>query len=251
MNITLGIDIGGTAIKAALVDTQTGRIIDNHLKIPTPSESSPNNILSVVQDLVKHFNWHGLIGCAFPGVIIDQVIKTSANLHKSCINTNLSALIQNATGCPTWTLNDADSAAFSEILFGSAQGFKGSGLMITIGTGIGSALFYNGNLFPNTELGHLIINGTVAETIVSAAVIKKENLSWELWSERFNQYLTYVHSLFWPQLIILGGGISKEFNQFGHLLNIPADILPAKFQNYSGIVGAALAATKNLESIRR
>lgn len=246
MQTILGVDIGGSGIKGALINVQTGQLIGARLKIPTPSISSPENLVLVIKDLVTHFNWSGVIGCTFPGVIVNQVIKTSANLNKDCINTNLSTLITQATNCQTWMLNDADAAAHAEIAFGSARNFNGSGLMITIGTGLGSALFYNKTLFPNTELGHLLMNGTKAETTASAASIVRESLSWELWANRFNNYLQYLHSLFWPQLIILGGGISRDFNQFQHFLNIPAEIIPAKFQNHAGIVGAALAARSAL-----
>lgn len=249
MQIILGIDIGGSGIKGALINIKKGQLVGARLKIPTPSISSPENLVIVIKDLVNHFNWSGIIGCTFPGVIINQVIKTSANLNKECINTNLSNLITKATKCPTWMLNDADAAAHAEIAFGSAKNFNGSGMMITIGTGLGSALFYNKILFPNTELGHLLMNGTKAEITASAAAIVRESLSWEIWGNRFNSYLQYVHSLFWPQLIILGGGISRNFDQFQHFLNIPTKIIPAKFQNYAGIIGAALAADLALKPI--
>lgn len=248
MQTILGVDIGGSGIKGALINIRTGQLIGSRLKIATPEISSPSNIILVIKDLVRHFNWKGTIGCTFPGVIINQVIKTSANLNKGCIDVNLSKLIKEATGCPTWTLNDADAAAYAELSFGSAQNFKGSGLMITIGTGLGSALFFNKTLMPNTELGHLLMNGIKAEMNASAAAIVRETLSWELWAKRFNDYLHYVHSLFWPELIILGGGISRDFVQFKHFLDIPAQIIPAKFQNHAGIIGAALCAHKAMRS---
>lgn len=246
MKITLGIDIGGSAIKGALINIETGELVSKRLKIPTPQESSIDNIILVIQDILKHFDWSGIIGCTFPGVILEQTIKTSSNLNKSCINVNLKEHIKEATGLNAWIINDADAAALAEIQFGSGKGFQGSGLMITIGTGLGSAFFYNGKIFPNTELGHLIINDTIAEARTSAAAMENENLSWEAWAARFNQYLNYVHSLFWPQRIILGGGLSKEFSRFSHLLKVPAELMPAQFHNHSGIIGSALAAYQKL-----
>lgn len=248
MQTILGIDIGGSGIKGALINIKTGELLGSRLKIATPEISSPTNIIEVIQNLVKHFSWKGTIGCTFPGVIIKQVIKTSANLHKSCIDVNLSKMIEEATGCTTWTLNDADAAAYAELSFGSAQNFKGSGLMITIGTGLGSALFFNKTILPNTELGHIILNGIKGETYASAAAIVRESLSWENWGKRFNEYLHYIHSLLWPELIILGGGISRDFIQFKHFLDIPAQVVPAKFYNHAGIIGAALAAHKAMRS---
>lgn len=248
MQIILGVDIGGSGIKGALINIRTGQLITSRLKIPTPKISSPHNLILVIKDLVTHFNWKGAIGCTFPGVVINQIIKTSANLDKSCINSNLSKLIKETTGCNTWILNDADAAAHAELSFGCAQNFKGSGLMITIGTGLGSALFCNKTLIPNTELGHLIMNGIKAEAHASAAAIVRESLSWELWGIRLNDYLNYVHSLFWPELIILGGGISRDFFQYKHYLNVPTTLIPAKFQNHAGIIGAALSAHKAMRS---
>jgi len=249
MQTILGIDIGGSGVKGALINIKTGHLIGSRLKIATPQVSSPSNLVSVIEDLVKHFKWRGTIGCTFPGVIVNQIIKTSANLDKSCIGTNLSKLIKEATACPTWTLNDADAAAHAELSFGSAQNFKGSGLMITIGTGLGSALFFNKTLMPNTELGHLIMDGKKAEMIASAAAIVRESLSWTDWTKRLNDYLTYVHSLFWPELIILGGGVSRDFDQYKHFLDIPARIIPAKFFNHAGIIGAALSAHKAMRTL--
>lgn len=246
MSIVLGIDVGGSGIKGGLVNVETGELVGKRFKILTPSESTIESIVGVIQEIVKHFEWSGIIGCTFPGVIIDQKIRTSANLNKSCIGKNLSAAIREATGDKAWVLNDADAAALAELRLGSGKDFRGSGIMITIGTGLGSGLFYNGVLFPNTEFGHVIINGVGAETRASSAAMEREGLSMAEWAERFNKYLNYLQGLFWPERFILGGGISKEFEAFKGLLKVPAEIVPAQFKNNAGIVGAALAAVENL-----
>lgn len=244
--IALGIDIGGSAIKAALVNTLNGEIISERYKVATPEVPSIDNVFSEVETIINHFNWHDPIGCTFPGVIINGTIKTAANMHPSCIDQNLSQFITQKTQAHAYSINDADAAGLAEMHFGAGKSFMGSCLLVTIGTGLGSALFINGRLFPNTEFGHIKMNNVSVETTTSAAVKKRENLSWEAWTIRLNTYLNYLHSLLWPELIILGGGISKDFDLFAHLLKVPTKIIPAKLKNNAGIIGAAFLTNKDL-----
>lgn len=238
----LGIDIGGSGIKGAPVDTETGELLAARYRIPTPKKSKPDPIAAVVAAIVEHFDWKGPIGCGFPAVIQGGVSLTAANVHKKWIGTNAAHLFSNATGCPVYVLNDADAAGMAEMVFGAGRGRGGSVLIVTIGTGLGTSLFTNGHLYPNAELGHIEIDGKDAEQHASDAVRKQKKLSWKKWAKRFDKYLNHLESLIWPDLIILGGGISKKHDRFMPHLTVQAEVVPAELRNEAGIIGAALAA---------
>jgi polyphosphate glucokinase len=243
----LGIDIGGSGIKGAPVDTKTGRLLQERFRIPTPDPAKPKAVGEVVAEVAKHFKWKGPVGCGFPAVIQNGVAMTAANIHEKWIETNAAELFKELTGCPVIVLNDADAAGMAEMTFGAGKGRQGTVLMITIGTGIGTAIFTNGVLLPNTEFGHLTIRGMDAEHRASDAVRKQEDLTWKKWSKRLNEFLAEMERLIWPDLIIVSGGVSKYNDKFFPLLETRAEIVPAQFLNEAGIVGAALAA----ESLKR
>ena len=218
----LGIDIGGTGIKGAPVDTETGKLLAPRFRIPTPYPSKPKPVAGVVEEIARHFDWHAPIGCGFPGVIRDGVTLTAANIHRSWIETNVADLFARQTGCPVRVLNDADAAGLAEMTFGAGKGRNGTVLVLTLGTGIGSALFTGGRLLPNTEFGHLQIRGKDAEHRASDAVRKLEGLSWKDWAKRLDEYLDAMQALIWPDLIILGGGACKYFERFVPRLSVRA-----------------------------
>jgi polyphosphate glucokinase len=199
-------------------------------------------VAKVVAQIARHFDWQGPIGCTFPAVIKNGVAYTAANVDKSWIGTNGQKLLQKETGCPVLLLNDADAAGMAEIRFGAGRDLGGLILIVTIGTGLGTALFVDGTLVPNTELGHIEMNGGDAELQASDAARKRDNLSWKEWAQRFDQYLNTMQNLFWPDLIILGGGGSKKLDKFAKYLTVQAKIVPAETRNEAGIIGAALAA---------
>jgi len=240
----LGIDIGGSYIKGAIVDVQTGELNSEPLQVETPQPASPAAIIEVTADLVKSFPWHGPIGCGFPAVIQAGVAKTASNIDDLWIGLNVQKEMERATGCPCSVLNDADAAGLAEMQFGEGQGRNGTVLVLTLGTGVGSALFSQGELVPNLELGCLPINGIPADHYAAAAVRRRENLSWQSWTQRLNLFLNHVERLFSPELIIIGGGISSEYKIFFPQLKTEADLLPAHFLNQAGIVGAACFAAE-------
>jgi polyphosphate glucokinase len=238
----LGIDIGGSGIKGAPVDTENGAFTRERHRIPTPKPSKPEDVGEVVATLVEHFDWKGPIGCTFPAVVKGGVIYTAANVNSNWIGVDSHRLFQRVTGCPVLVMNDADAAGIAEMEFGAGIGHKGVVFVITLGTGIGSAVFVNGSLMPNTELGHLEIRGKDAEDRAADSVRKAKDLSWQKWSKRLNEYFGRIEFLFSPDLIILGGGVSKKHEKYLHLLETRADIVPAQLLNDAGIIGAALAA---------
>ncbi len=238
----LGIDVGGSGIKGAPVDTMTGELLDSRYRIATPEGAKPDDVAVVVKRVAKHFDWTGPIGCCFPAAIQRGVARTAANVDHSWIGTNVEQLFSGATGCPVRVLNDADAAGLAEMRFGAGQGVDGVVLIVTIGTGLGTALFADGQLVPNTELGHIEMNGGDAELQASDAARKRDDLSWQQWAERFDQYLLAMNALFWPDLIILGGGASKKMDKFAPYLTVEAKIVPAGTLNEAGMIGAALAA---------
>jgi polyphosphate glucokinase len=239
---TLGIDIGGSGIKGAPVDTETGAFTAPRLRLPTPEVAKPTPVAEVVAEIARHFDWYGRIGCGFPAVIRNGIAFSAANVHRKWIGTNVVSLFSEHTSCPVCVVNDADAAGMAEMAFGAGRGRQGIVLVVTIGTGLGSALFLNGRLVPNTELGHLEIDGVDAEWNASDAARKREKLSWKKWGQRFNVYLNTLEKLFWPDLFILGGGISKQADTFMPFLEVQAEIVIAQLLNDAGIVGAALAA---------
>lgn len=240
----LGIDVGGSGIKGAPVDTRTGKLLAERLRIKTPKGADPQPVADVVAEIARSFEWKGPIGIGFPAPIKAGVAMMAANISDKWIGTNADELFTKTTGCPSTTVNDADAAGLAEMKFGAGKGQPGTVIMITLGTGIGTAIFHGGKLLPNTEFGHLDMNGKDAEHRASDAVRQIEDLSWKKYAKRLNRYLAAMERLFWPDLFIVGGGISKQADKYLPLLKIETPVVPAQFLNEAGIVGAALAARK-------
>ncbi|MEP7136450.1 MAG: polyphosphate--glucose phosphotransferase [Chloroflexota bacterium] len=238
----LGIDVGGSGIKGAPVDTKTGKLLAERVRIKTPKKAEPQPVADVVAEIAKSFDWKGPIGIGFPAPIKSGVALMAANVSSKWVGTNVDELFTKTTGCDCTMTNDADAAGLAEMKFGAGKGQPGTVILLTLGTGIGSAIFYHGNLLPNTEFGHLDMNGKDAEHRASDAVRQREELSWKKYAKRLNKYLVMMNKLFWPDLFIIGGGISKETEKYIPLLKIETPIVPAQFLNEAGIVGAALAA---------
>jgi polyphosphate glucokinase len=240
----LGIDIGGTGVKAAPVDVTTGELLADRKKIDTPRPATPEAVSEVVRALGTAFEWTGQTGVTFPGVVIHGTVQTAANLDKSWIGTNAATLFGEVLGVPTTVLNDADAAGVAEMRFGAGVGMGGTVLMVTFGTGIGTALFSGGLLVPNTELGHIEVRGKDAELRASERIKELHDLSWSKWAAHVDEYLATVEALVCPDLIIVGGGISKESEKWVPLLaSVRAKVIPATLLNDAGIVGVAMAAT--------
>ena len=245
----LGVDIGGSGIKGAIVNTQTGRLITDRQRIATPQPATPKAVASVLAQLVRYFQWSGPVGCGFPAAVHHGVARTAANISSEFIGTDIDRLFSEAAGCTCFNVNDADAAGLAEMRFGEGAGQNGVVLLITIGTGLGTVLFTDGKLLPNTELGHLYLeSGQKSEHFASDAVRKSEGLGWKQWGKRFNEYLAMMESLFWPDLIILGGGASKKFAKFEEKILVDAQVRPAAFLNQAGIVGAALFAEQRIHA---
>jgi len=240
----LGIDIGGSGIKGAPVDVENGLLLAERYRLPTPNGAKPGPVAGVVAEVARQFDWHAPIGCGFPAVIREGIAETAANINQKWIGTNVSQLFTEATQCPVYVVNDADAAGLAEVTFGAGKGVKGVILMITIGTGLGSALFIDGKLVPNTELGHIEVDCDEAELFASDVVRKEQALSWRKWAKRLDKYLCTLESLFSPDLMIIGGGAAKKQDQFLPLLTLHTRIIPARLGNDAGIVGAALAANR-------
>lgn len=236
----LGIDIGGSGIKGAPVDIEKGILLAERHRIPTPQPATPEAVAHTVKELVEHFNWKGEIGCGFPSVVRHGIIRTASNIDDSWIGVHAGELFSKVTDCPTLLVNDADAAGMAEMSFGSARNRKGTVIMVTVGTGIGTAIFTRGQLLPNTEFGHIILKGKVAEKIASDAARKRDDLNWKEWGSRFNKYLARMEFLFSPDLFIIGGGASKKFEKYIKYINVEAEIVSAELKNEAGIIGAAL-----------
>jgi polyphosphate glucokinase len=238
----LGIDIGGTGIKAAPVDVNTGTLLADRQKIATPHPALPDSVAEVVHELTTSFSWSGPVGITFPGVVTDGVIRTAANLDPAWIGLDAREVFDKASGQQVKVLNDADAAGVAEMTFGAGRGVRGTVLMLTLGTGIGSALFFNGTLVPNTEFGHIEIHGHDAETRASEHAKELHDQSWSKWAGRVEEYLQHMEALLSPDLFIIGGGISKQSDKWMPLLTgIRAPIVPATLLNDAGIVGAAMS----------
>ncbi|MFM4943037.1 polyphosphate--glucose phosphotransferase [Aeromonas bivalvium] len=242
----LGVDIGGSGIKGALVDTQSGELIGERHRIPTPQPATPAAIAHALKQLVEHFQWQGPIGCGFPATIHHGVAKNASNIDKSWIETDAARLFGEVTGLPCFVLNDADAAGLAEMRFGAGQSHGGVVILVTVGTGIGTALFVEGHLLPNTELGHLMLEGMVAERYCSDAARKREDLSWGKWGKRFNQYLARLEFLFSPDLFILGGGCAAKLDRFVDKIATRAPLIAAASLNQAGIIGAALYGAEQI-----
>jgi polyphosphate glucokinase len=242
----LGIDIGGSGIKGAPVDLATGKLVTDRKKIATPHPATPEAVAEVVKEVAQSFGWTGVVGATFPGVAINGTIRTAANVDKSWIGTDAASLFGKAIGTDVAVLNDADAAGIAEMTFGAGVGVQGTVLMLTFGTGVGSALFVDGVLVPNTEFGHIEIRGKDAEKRASERGKTDHGWGWKEWTERVSEYLQHIEALLSPGLIIVGGGISKESEKWVPLLTgVQAKIVPAALHNDAGIVGAAMAAGGN------
>ncbi|MEO3885525.1 polyphosphate--glucose phosphotransferase [Nonomuraea sp. B5E05] len=236
MNV-LGIDIGGSGIKGAPVDTKAGKLTEERLRIPTPQPSKPDDVAEAVTSITKHFGWSGPVGITFPGVVVDGVVLTAANVDRSWEGVDAAALFGGAT-----VLNDADAAGMAEMTFGKGKGQRGTVLILTFGTGIGSALFTDGHLVRNTEFGHLLLHGRDAEHRAAARVREERELSWKAWAGRVEEYLRHVEMLFTPSLMVIGGGVSKKADKFLPHIHLDTPVVPAALRNEAGIIGAARAA---------
>ncbi|MBK6792688.1 MAG: ROK family protein [Anaerolineales bacterium] len=240
----LGIDIGGSGIKGAPVDIKTGKLLADRIRIKTPEGAKPKPMAAVVAEIAQAFKWKGRIGVGFPAPIKQGIVMMAANVSQKWVGINADELLSSTTGCACRVGNDADVAGMAEMEFGAGKGQMGTVIMITLGTGIGSAIYFNGHLLPNTEFGHLQMDGKDAEHRASAAARVRDSLSWKKYAKRLNKYLNEMEKLFWPDLFIVGGGISKDHEKFLPLLELNAKIVPAQFQNEAGIVGAALFSQK-------
>ena len=237
----LGIDIGGSGIKAAPVNLATGALVRDRYRIPTPQPSTPRAVVEVVKRLTAHFQWRGWVGITFPGVVRHGVLLSAANMHKGWIGVDAPKAFRRATKGPVTVLNDADAAGLAEMTLGAGKRARGVVLVLTFGTGIGSALFVDGRLVPNTELGHVELRGRDAELRASERAREDGNLSWVRWAQRVDEFLHHLEMLFSPDLFIIGGGASKKADKFLPLLTVNAKVVPARLRNEAGIVGAALA----------
>jgi polyphosphate glucokinase len=243
---TFGIDIGGTGIKGAVVDTATGELVTPRTRIPTPHPSTPDAVAAVVATLLADADWHGLVGATFPAIIQHGVARSAANVDKSWIGTDVDACFTKASagGTEVIVLNDADAAGIAEARFGAAKDVPGVVILLTFGTGIGSALLIDGALVPNTELGHLELDGHDAETRAAASVRDEAKMSYRKWAKRVNDYMSHVEALFTPDLFVVGGGVSKDADKWVPLLELNTPVKPAELLNDAGIVGAAIAAAE-------
>jgi polyphosphate glucokinase len=242
----LGIDIGGSGIKARLVDAETGALISERHRIDTPQPSNPANVAKVVAEIVRRFDYHGPVGLTFPAIVQHGVTLSAANVDKSWIGAHAQKIFQEATGLPVYVLNDADAAGVAEMTFGAGREMQqGVVILLTFGTGIGSAIFLDGKLLPNTEFGHvpMPMKGIHAEHYCSDRVRKDQNMKWDDWAKRVDNYLTLMELLFSPDAFIIGGGVSKKFEKFEpYIRRNQAKIVPAQLLNDAGIVGAAMMA---------
>ena len=237
----LGVDIGGTGIKAAPVDVTTGKLVAERVKMPTPHPAEPDAVAAVVRELVTGFGWSGPAGITFPGVTTEGITRTAANLDPAWIGMDARGLFGKATGLQVAMINDADAAGLAEMRFGAGAGHQGTVILLTLGTGIGSALFLDGALVPNTEFGHIEIRGKDAEKRASEHAKEAHDLSWEKWAAQVDEYLVHIEALLSPGLFIIGGGISRKSDKFLPLLTgLTAPVVPAALHNDAGIVGAAI-----------
>jgi len=239
----LGIDIGGSGIKGALVDATTGIYASERHRIPTPSPATPEAVAKTISELIKHFKWDGLVGCGFPTPLQHGKCLSGGNLHESWKGVQVDKLFKVATGNTYSVVNDADAAGLAEINFGAGKEVKGTVVLITLGTGIGSAVFLDGKLLPNTEFGHLLYkNGQIFEKYAADAIRKNESLSRKEWGKRLHKYFKHIEMLLSPDLFIIGGGASKKLEKFQKQIKIETPLVAAKLENEAGIIGAAASA---------
>jgi len=248
----LGIDVGASGMKGAIVDVKTGKLVADRQRVDTPKPATPEAMAVAFAKLVKmHENYEGVVGCGFPAVVKKGVSLTASNIDKSWIGVNIEQIFSEACGCKVFATNDADAAGMAEMTFGAGKNEKGTVLLITLGSGIGTALFLNGRLAPNTEFGHILLHNMIAERYAASSVKDKEGLSWKEWGGRINEYLCYIERILSPDLIIIGGGISRDFENYRRFITTETRVTPAQSLNAAGTVGAALYANKCLKKLQK
>lgn len=244
----LGIDIGGSGVKGAPVDVISGQLLAERHRIPTPQPATPEAVIETILEIKQTFNWRGPIGCGFPGVVKSGVIHTAANVDDAWLGYDLRHSLESLTHCKVTTLNDADAAGMAEMQFGAGRGRRGMVAIVTLGTGIGVAAFIDGKLIPNLELGHIEIKGDDAESRAADSAREREELTWKQWAKRVDRYLWRLEQLIWPDLYIIGGGVSKEWDKFApYFKRVTVETVPAELRNEAGIIGAALASVYGVE----
>ena len=246
----LGLDVGGSGIKGALVDTETGELLASRVRIKTPQPSTPEAIVATCVEVAEQAGWDGEpVGCGFPAVIKDGVVRTAANIDAAAIGFDLGGRLSQEMNCDVRVVNDGDAAGLAEVRWGAGRGIDGVVLMLTLGTGIGTSLFVEGRLVPNTEFGHIEVGGHDAESRAADSARKRDGLNWEQYAERLDEYIRTVENLLWPDLIVVGGGISKKSEKFLPHLTARTRVVPAQMLNEAGIAGAALAAVPRDTSV--
>lgn len=239
----LGIDVGGSGIKGAPVNTETAELLAERHRIDTPQPATPQALAEAIYQLIQHFNWKGPVGVGFPAVVQHGMVHSAANIDDSWIGIPIDALLSEISACKVFTVNDADAAGLAEMHHGAGKGVEGLVMLITVGTGIGTALFNQGKLLPNTELGHLEFKNKTVERYSSDAVRKKAELNWKQWGKRFNESLNYYEKLFNPDMFIIGGGVSKKMEKFTEFITVKTPLVPAQLLNNAGLIGAAMFAS--------
>jgi polyphosphate glucokinase len=242
-----GVDIGGSGIKGSIVDLDVGELAEARFRIKTPQPATPEAVTEVVRQIVAKFDWGGPVGVAFPAVVQHGVVRTAANVDQSWIGSDADALLTDVLGAAVTMLNDADAAGLAEMRFGEGVGHEGLVLLLTFGTGIGSALFHEGRLVPNTEFGHLEFRGMLAEHYAAGRLVERDDMKLDWWASRVNEFLMHLERVVSPDLFVFGGGISKRFAEFADAFSTRAPVRPAKLRNNAGIVGAAMAAHERFE----
>jgi len=246
--VAIGVDVGGSGIKGAAVDTATGRLVSERIRVVTPNPSTPQACIDVIVRIVERMSRSfpaaagTPVGCGVPGVVIDGIVRTAANIDQGWVGYDADATLERRLRRPVFMVNDADAAGVAEMRLGAGAGRSGTVILLTLGTGTGSAIFVDGMLVPNTELGHMEIRGRDAEKRSAAAARVRRGLSWKAWAADLDEHLHAIHKLFWPKLIILGGGVSKNADKFIPRLTVPCEVIPAAMKNEAGIVGAAMVA---------
>jgi len=245
MSIVLGIDVGATGIKGNLIDTASGTLVSERYKLPTPGKSTPANVVKILKEIIEHFKWEGKdLGIGFPSIVRNGKTLSASNIDDAWINFNAEDYLKKELKANLILINDADAAGISELYYGAAKGKMGTVILLTLGTGIGSAIFFDGKLIPNTELGHLRYKKSITEQYASNSARERKELSYEQWAKDLEKVLLYIEHLFSPDLFIIGGGISKKFDKYATFLNkVNADIVPAVMLNAAGSIGAAMALT--------
>ncbi len=238
----LGIDIGGSGIKGAIVNTKTGELVSERHRIPTPKPATPKNVANTIKEITDHFNWTGKVGCCFPTPLTHGKCQSGGNLHDTWKGVQVDELFGEKTGLKFTVINDADAAGEAEMSFGAGKGKKGLVIIITLGTGIGSGVFFNGDLLQNTELGHVTYKSEPFEIYAADSARKRDGLNYKQWGKRLNKYFNHVNLILSPDLFIIGGGASKKLYKFIEYIDIDTPIIPAENKNEAGIIGAALAA---------